>query len=441
MLKAIVFDLDGVLVDADRWHFEALNIALTLNGANPISWQEHLAIYKGIPTKKKLEKLTERRGLSPDLYFQINQNKQTLTRELIAVHCTPDEEKIEMLRLLKNKYKIFVCSNAMDSTVKKMLENSGLRPYVDGFLSNESVKNSKPDPEIYLRAFKILGVAPTECLIVEDSEVGYQAALASDAFICKVTGPDEVNYYRVLKAIKSSEAVNIVIPAAGQGKRFAEKGYVHPKPLIDVNGKPMLQWVLDNFHGVGDITLLMQREHIGKYCVKDMFDANVLPVEGITEGAACTVLLAKDVINNNNELIIANSDQYINFENYWIKTFIEHMRGKKADGGVLVFYSDDPKWSYVKYDENSILTEVAEKKVISNDATVGIYYYRYGKDFVKYAEQMIYKNIRTNNEFYVCPIFNEFIADNKKIYSYTITTNVVHGLGTPEDLEKFLCMT
>ena len=117
------------------------------------------------------------------------------------------------------------------------------------------------------------------------------------------------------------------------------------------------------------------------------------------------------------------------------------MRGKKADGGVLVFYSDDPKWSYVKYDENSILTEVAEKKVISNDATVGIYYYRYGKDFVKYAEQMIYKNIRTNNEFYVCPIFNEFIADNKKIYSYTITTNVVHGLGTPEDLEKFLCMT
>ena len=118
--------------------------------------------------------------------------------------------------------------------------------------------------------------------------------------------------------------------------------------------------------------------------------------------------------------------------------FIEKMRSLKADGGILTFKDDNPKWSYAKYDDEGLVTEVAEKIVISDQATVGIYYYRHGKDFVRYAEQMLRKNIRINNEFYVCPVYNEFIADGKRIYFYEISKNQMHGLGTPEDLNEYL---
>ncbi len=121
MIKAIIFDLDGVLIDADKLHFDALNKALTLKNFNPISWQEHLTIYKGIPTRKKLEILTERKGLPKDLYNEINESKQNITKGLLYNSCFPDLEKIEMLRLLKKKYKIYVCSNAVKYSVEMML--------------------------------------------------------------------------------------------------------------------------------------------------------------------------------------------------------------------------------------------------------------------------------------------------------------------------------
>lgn len=437
-IKAIIFDLDGVLVDADKIHFDALNKSLTIHDISPISWQEHLTIYKGLPTAKKLEILTERKGLSKELHQVLKDTKQRVTSGLLYQLCKPDLEKIEMMRLLKRKYRLYVCSNAIRNTVDLMLKYSALYFCIEDSLSNEDVTTPKPNSEIYLKAFRKLGLEPTECLIVEDSDVGYKAAMDSGAFVCKVDGPEEVNYYRILKDIQAAETINIVIPAAGQGKRFSEMGYQHPKPLIDVLGKPMIEWVLSNFKDVGKITLLMQRSHISKYCAEAILKQNILPIDGITEGAACTVLLAKKIIDNNNELIIANSDQYLHLETFIVNDFVKHMREKNADGGMLVFESDNPKWSYAKHSEDgSRVIEVAEKKVISNLATVGIYYYKYGKDFVKYAEQMINKNIRTNDEFYVCPVFNEFIQDWKKIYSYTIGTAMC-GLGTPEDLNEFI---
>lgn len=444
MIRAIIFDLDGVLVDADKLHFDALNKALELNDSPSISWQEHLTIYKGIPTLKKLEILTERKGLSKELYKTINEFKQKITVGLLYDSCFPNLEKMEMIRLLKRKYKIYVCSNAIKHTVELMLRYSLLEDCIDGYLSNEDVINPKPNPEIYLKAFELYSLKPEECVIVEDSDVGNKAAIESGAFVCKVSGPEEVNYYRVLKTVRESEQVNIVIPAAGQGKRFAEVGYQHPKPLIDVGGRPMIDWVLDNFEKFGRKIVLMQRDHIEKYCARDILQYNnlatlILPVDGLTEGAACSVLLAKYLINNNNELIIANSDQYLEYiQNSIITKFITRSRTLGVDGAILTFKSDNPKWSYVKCDERGFALEVAEKKVISDQATVGIYYYKKGKEFVKYAEQMIDKNIRTNNEFYVCPIFNEYIADGKKIRTYEISEIAMHGLGTPEDLELFL---
>src|SRR6266478_8257960 len=195
MIRAIIFDLDGVLVDADKLHFDALNMALELHDQAPISWQEHLTIYKGIPTVVKLAILTQRKGLPVELYEKIHASKQKLTIELIEKSCFPDREKIEMMQLLKKKYKLYVCSNAIKQTVDLMLKYSSLGTFIDGAWDNEDGFNPKPSPDIYLHAIDVAQVEPTECLIVEDSVVGYQAAKASGAYVCKVNGPEEVNYY------------------------------------------------------------------------------------------------------------------------------------------------------------------------------------------------------------------------------------------------------
>jgi len=443
MIKAIIFDLDGVLVDADKWHFNALNVALQHSDVEPISWQEHLTIYKGIPTRKKMEILTERKGLPRELWEKIHTSKQEVTRDIISKFCTVDDEKVEMMRLLKRNYKIGVCSNAVRATVELMLEKSGLMPYVDFYLSNQDVQHPKPQPDIYLKAFEKLNMRPEECVIVEDSDVGKRAALDSGGVLCSVNGAHEVNYYRVISTIIEADRVNIVIPAAGQGKRFSEAGYQHPKPLIDVLGKPMIQHVIENFRGVGRPIVLFQKKHIAQYCADKIIqafapDAKIVEVDGLTEGAACTVLLAQEWFNNKNELIVANSDQYVDIDLF---EFIEEMRFRNADGGILTFKASEPKWSYAQYDETGRVTRVAEKVVISDQATVGIYYYKHGEDFVTFARQMIEKNVRVNSEFYVCPIFNEFIEAGKKIYLYEIPQSKMHGLGTPEDLEKFIQYT
>jgi len=446
MIKAILFDLDGVWVDADQLHWEAFNKALEIHDQGTITWQEHLAIYKGIPTKKKLELLTERRvpnGPPKKLYKEIEQTKQSLTLRLIQNTVFLDREKIDMLSLLSRQYQIYVCSNAVRASVQAMLSYSGLDVFVKASYSSEDIYAPKPDPEIYIHAIDKAMLWPEECIIVEDSDVGYKAAVASGANVCKVDGPHQVNYYRIQKAIHDAERINVVIPAAGQGKRFAEAGYEYPKPLIPINGLPMLTWVLSNFEGLdrSNIVLMLQ-QHIDRYCARDILEiydhtVDLVPVQELTQGAACTVLLAKDKINTNNELLIANSDQYLN-SLATISEFLEEMRTLKADGGMLTFKSSDPKWSYAKCEHGTLVKEVAEKNLISDNATVGIYYYRHGRDFVKYAEQMIAKNIRTNNEFYVCPVFNEFIQDGKRIYIHEIPKDIMYGLGTPEDFQIFL---
>ena len=233
--------------------------------------------------------------------------------------------------------------------------------------------------------------------------------------------------------------MNVVIPRAGRGKRFEETGYSFPKPLIDVNGKPMIQIIIENLNFTAKHIFICQEDHIQKFAIHDLMNllkpnSEIISINKITQGAAETVLLAKDLINNDDELIIANSDQWIDWNN---QHFLSFMRKKEADGGIVTFISTHPKWSYVRVNEkDGLVEEVAEKRPISNIATVGIYYYKHGKNFVEAAEQMIKKNIRTNNEFYVAPVFNEMIAAGKKIHIYPIAE--MRGLGTPEDLHQFL---
>ena len=186
---------------------------------------------------------------------------------------------------------------------------------------------------------------------------------------------------------------------------------------------------------------ICQREHYETYdlhnvlknATNNKFD--VVQLNGITEGAACTVLTAIQHINNDQELIIANSDQFIQAD---LNEFIASARKGNHDGLIMTFTASHTKWSYAACDNQGRVIEVAEKKPISEHATVGIYYFKHGKDFVEAAQSMIRKNIRHNNEFYVCPVYNELILQDKRIAIHPIANDAMHGLGTPEDLTLFL---
>lgn len=235
--------------------------------------------------------------------------------------------------------------------------------------------------------------------------------------------------------------INILIPMAGAGRRFKEAGYTFPKAIIDVLGKPMVNWVVDNFpFNDARFIFLAQREEVNQYKMHNVFarmvgDRNyeVILVDGLTEGAACTALLASELINNEDELIIANSDQFME---YSVENFQTMRNYTNVDGIIFVFYAVHPKWSYVKCDNDGKIIEVAEKIPISNMASCGVYYYRCGKDFINATRSMIAKNIRTNGEFYIAPTYNEIIESGKKIIPFFV--DKMHGMGTPEDLEQFV---
>lgn len=236
--------------------------------------------------------------------------------------------------------------------------------------------------------------------------------------------------------------LNIVIPMAGRGSRFAEAGYELPKPLIDVHGKPMIEYVTNNIRPTCEYRFiyLCLQEHLVKYDLENKLkeiepSCVVVPVDHVTEGAACTVLLAERYIDNDDMMMIANSDQYVDID---INEYINAMG--EYDGLIMTMSADDPKWSFIKYDDQKLVTLVREKEVISNEATVGIYNFKHGADFVHYAHQMIDKNIRVNNEFYVAPVYNEMIDEKKQIVFYNIGSenNGMYGLGIPSDLKLFL---
>jgi dTDP-glucose pyrophosphorylase len=235
-----------------------------------------------------------------------------------------------------------------------------------------------------------------------------------------------------------NEKMNVLIPMAGAGSRFAQAGYTFPKPLIEVNGKPMIQVVVDNLNIDAHYVFIVQEEHFHKYNLKQVLNlikpgCDIVTINGITEGAAVTTLLAKEYIDSNEPLLIANSDQIVEWNS---NECLYAFDADEIDGGILTFKATHPKWSYAKIGDNGFVSEVAEKNPISDNATVGIYYWKHGSDYVKYAEDMIEKDIRTNNEFYVCPVFNQAIEDGKKIRVKEIEK--MWGIGTPEDLNYYL---
>ena len=450
MIKAIIFDLDGVLVDTKQIHFEALNAALRKYKFEKISIDDHIKVFDGLPTNEKLKILQKKKNLPKKYFLKINKYKQKVTTEILKKNIKKNDKIIHMMKNLHGKYKIAVATNAVNSTLKICLNKLGISKYVDFKLSNEDIVNPKPNPEIYLRIFIKFGIYPSEALIVEDSHYGREAAISSGAKLLPIKKIDELDLKKIKLNLISKKItdkknvswednkMNVLIPMAGAGKRFFDAGYVFPKPLIEVDNKPMIQWVIESLNLQANYIFIIQKEHQEKYNIKSVLkilqpECKIIELDHLTEGAACTTLLAKTYINNTDPLIIANSDQYINWNS---SKALYDFNSKNLDGAILTFEAIHPKWSYAKCNEEGFVTEVAEKKVISKNATVGVYYWKHGSDYVKSAEQMIEKNIRVNNEFYVCPVYNEAIKDKKIIKIKNIES--MWGLGTPEDLNYFI---
>jgi len=452
MIKLIIFDLDGVLVEAKKIHDDCLNQALKEEGEQyVIGWDEHLSIYDGLKTNQKLELLSNNKGLPISSYKRVWEKKQILTLESLNKLKPIDHIKDCINNLSKEGYKIVCCSNSIRKTVLTVLSKLDIIEYFDLILSNEDVKNSKPHPEIYWNAISQMSCFPDETLIIEDSPYGLLAASRSNSLVYRVNSPNDIRYDNIKNQIDSisknnkmvkhkwsDKTLNVIVPMAGAGSRFEKMGYTFPKPLIDVMGKPMIQVVVENLNIDANFIYIVQKSHREKYNLDTLLNlitpnCKIVEVEGLTEGSVCTTLLSKDLINNDNPLISMNSDQFIEWDS---SEFMYKMNESNCDAGILTFRSTHPKWSFAKVNELGYVTEVAEKNPISDIATVGIYFWKKGSDYVKYAEQMISKNIRVNNEFYICPVFNEAILDDKKIKIFNV--DKMWGIGTPEDLDFFL---
>lgn len=449
MNKLVIFDLDGVLIDSKELHYHALNNALEIiDKKYVISIQEHHSKYDGLSTSKKLQMLTNEKGLPESMHEIVWRQKQLETSRLIEKFPINIVAIVIINELKKRGYKVAVASNSIRDTVRTALHAIGVLHLVDYIVSNEDVKHHKPFPEMYWQCMTVLNAHPKDTVIVEDSHVGREGAKASGATLYPIKDSNDLSYDRFFNMLDQLEGqltipwinkeMNVLIPMAGAGSRFAQAGYTFPKPLIEVHGKPMIQVVVENLNVDAHYIFLVQKEHYEKYNLKQVLNliapnCDIVQVDGMTEGAACTTLLAEKLIDNDKPLMLANSDQVMEWD---ANEAMYAFTAANIDGGIMTFKATHPKWSYAKLDADGFICEVAEKNPISDNATVGVYYWKHGSDYVKYAKQMIEKDIRTNNEFYVCPVFNEAIADGKKIRPKFI--DKMWGIGTPEDLSYYL---
>jgi NDP-sugar pyrophosphorylase family protein len=234
--------------------------------------------------------------------------------------------------------------------------------------------------------------------------------------------------------------IHIVVPMGGEGRQFAERGYTFPKPLIEIAGQPLIEIVVRNLTPARphEFVFVCRQEHVESYALGDVLrlvapGCKIVTMGKPTAGALCSVLLAMEHISLENELLIANADQWIDAP---IDAFLSAARESDRAGALLTFPNTHPRWSYAKT-ENDRVVRVAEKQPISRNATAGLYYFRRGADFVRGAERMLFKNASFSGEFYVAPVFNELVLAGKNVGIFPIEASQMHGLGTPEEVERF----
>ncbi len=438
--KLFIFDLDGVLVDSKDVHFKALNEALySIDPKYIITDQEQKDVYEGLSTNQKLKILSDTKGLPESYYDQIWKLKQENSIKFFN-NLGADQELIEIFTKVKlNNIKIAVASNSIKKTVEACIKSLGLEPLIDFYVTNEDGIQPKPSPDMYIRCMSHFNAGKHETVIFEDSYIGRIGSINSGAKVVHIKSRSYLTHQIIDDCInRKRKKINVLIPMAGEGSRFAEKGYKDIKPLIKVNNKKMIELIHDNLNIDAHFIFVVQEKHNDQFDIENEIssfckDFTIVKQDSKLDGAALSALLASDIIDNEDPLVIANSDQFVVWNSKkTINEFIE----SGVDGAILTFKATDKKWSFAKRNYHGFVSAVAEKNAISDEATCGIYFWKHGSDFVNYAKQMIDKNIRTNNEFYICPVYNEAINDEKIISAHMVYE--MWGLGTPEDLETFL---
>ena len=234
--------------------------------------------------------------------------------------------------------------------------------------------------------------------------------------------------------------LTIVVPMGGGGQRFVDHGYTFPKPLVEIDGRPMIELVVENLRPQEEhrFVFVCRKDHLAKYALADVLrvlspGSVVVRMDGPTAGALCSVLLGLQSVDPDGELLVANADQVVSAS---VDGFLGEARSQEVDGAIIVFPSTHPKWSYVRV-EDGLVVAAAEKRPISSLATAGLYYFARVGTFWSAAEGMLLKNASVRSEFYVCPVYNEMILAGKRVTTYAIGREQMHSLGTPEDVERY----
>ena len=451
-IKLLIFDFDGVIVNTANIHLAALNKALSeIDEKFIISNEENNSIYGSKTSKDKLKLLTLFKGLPIEHYKYIFDLKKKYSKEILQSlpisEYFSESTKLIINKLHKEGFLIHLASNTNREFVNDILDKVQID--FDHILTNNDIINPKPNSEIYLRSIIAGGAEPHETIIFEDSIEGQEAAINSGAHLFPVEKAGELDYNYIKDFIFSikpkrikykSNKLNILIPCAGFGSRFKEKGFLLPKPLINVNGIPMVAHVINDLNVDANYIFIIKKEHEEQYNLTNMLklmvqDCQVILVDGKQNGAATTCLAAEHLINNQKHLMIANSD---NGWDWQANQFYHSAIQNGHDGCITIFNepSKDPRWSFARVDSNGKILEIAEKNPISTLATSGSYFFNKGSDFVKYTKQMVEQKLTVLGEYYVAPIYNLMIKDGKYIDTFAIEK--FWGMGTPEELEYYL---
>lgn len=441
----LLFDLDGVLVEFKQIHKQAFLEAWNeLNPSFPISEEFHAKHLEARSTKQKLAICATFHKSDTNAVYE---KKQAITELYLRNANVYTNTKRALQWAVDHGHTLVCCSNSIRSTVETSLSKLIPLESFAFYLSNEDVTAPKPDPEMYVKAVEKLNANPKDVLIFEDSEVGKQAAYAAGFTVIPIVDALDLTPRFLEQSIQHRARpmcprINVVIPMAGLGSRFQKCGYTTPKPFLPVFGKPMFQWVIENIvpksiQPFAKIHLIVREEHrarFDEYNTEDSYHIHTVPT--LTEGAACTVLSIRESIDNEDPLVIANSDQYLDWD---AEGFYNCLFHPDWDGVLSTFPQHDPtdlRWSYVQMSKEGEVERVEEKMFLGPLATTGVYGWKRGKDFVQDTLQMIQANIRVNNEFYVCPVYNMGIERSLKFR--TLDCEKMWGLGVPTDYEHFL---
>jgi len=443
-ITTFLFDLDGVLVDLCELHRTIFIKAFNLHSSISINLEFHDKYLEGLSTKEKIKKIKTHYSIQIDEEL-ISKTKQELTTFELQNYSFTDRIKLILEWVKSQGIKIGVFTNSIRNTLDIVMKKLGITDLIEYSLSNEDVKEPKPSQQGYLKLMEMMNVSKNETLIFEDSLCGRTAAYASGAHVIPIVNSLDItisflDYCRTHLKRPSFKKLRIVIPMAGLGSRFQKDDYVIQKPFLPmIGGKQLWEEVVDNLLPKSDrekidVHLIVRKEQLSLFKTKP--NLYIHTVDTLTEGPVCTVLTLKNIINDDTPLIIGNSDQYLDWNS---DDFLAASLHPDYDGCISTFYHpcpDDLKWSYASLNMDESIKEVAEKKYIGPHATTGIYAWKKGSDFVKYAEKMILYNDRVNNEFYVCPVYNYAIQESKKIR--LLNCSKFWGVGIPKDYIDFI---